>query len=110
MTRWSLNEAVLTCTHNVWFDQKLEKYVLFFHLKIIIFKQPFKIDAYCKACLRNVLVCLLFALRPRQTATDISGRPLILTDKPPRGSLPIRVLGIHSFDARLESAKEEEWP
>ena len=58
-------------------------------------------------CVMSLFVCFI-ALRPRQTAEDMSGRSLILTDKPPRGSLP--VLGIHSFDARLESAEDEEWP
>ena len=58
-------------------------------------------------CVMSLFVCFI-ALRPRQTAGNMSGRSLILTDKPPRGSLPVII--IHSFDARLESAEDEEWP
>ena len=42
-----LNEAVLTCTINLYFEQTLnKKNITSFHLKIIIFT-AFKIAAYC---------------------------------------------------------------
>ena len=60
-----LTEAVLTCTHNPCFEQKLEKYHNFY-LKIIIFTAVEKLQFITYACVRNVKTaqCMQFVARP----------------------------------------------
>ena len=57
---WLLNEAVLTCTHNICFEQKYENSQNISNKKLS-FLQPSKIAVYCMGVFL-MYICLVSAL------------------------------------------------
>ena len=67
-----LIEAVLTCTHNQLFEQKLEKNIIFFSSEIILFTSV----KYCSILHGRVFVmCLLISDDPYLTPSTDLVRP-----------------------------------